>query len=204
MDDQSFIRLDARIKLLEEENRRMRGILASSRTSAIYSIEAKNASAGAVASFDFQNIPATFSKLVIDLYVRGDTGLTYHQPYIRFNNDAGANYDYLYVDLRVPGNVNTIDAFGQTQIIAGYMSAANAPASTFDCMRLEIYGYALTVGHKSCMGQNTFKGNNLTQNTYVTGFSGWWRSTSAINRVTVLPHAGNYAQYSIARLYGIT
>ena len=83
------------------------------------------------------------------------------------------------------------------------VSAAAGPASAFDTAIIEIAGYANANAHKAVNGRNSTKVSALTGNLYAALSSGWYRSTNAINRITLTPAAGNFAQYSSARLYGV-
>ena len=166
-------------------------------------IEGKNANAGAVASFDFQSIPTTYSKLVIDLYARGDTAATSVATKIAFNADASAIYDSLNWSVHHSASLASSEYLAQTVGYPGSICAASAPASAFDLMRIEIPGYAITNGHKVWSSEASAKTGITTGLIYDVHSKGWYRSANAIARVTLTPNAGNFAQYSTARLYGV-
>ena len=162
-----------------------------------------DAIAGAVASFDFQNIPATFSKLVIDLYARGDKAATSADINIGFNNDGSAIYDSIRQHVRHSASLTTWETLEAGYVPIAVMAAASAPASAFDQIRIEIANYANTNGHKTAISEYGIKLNTTTTNIILGSGRAWYRSTNAINRITLTPLAGNFAQYSTARLYGV-
>jgi hypothetical protein len=191
--------LSSRLKSIERELERAR----PKSTSALTLIDLKAASAGAVASFDFQNIPGTYSKLILDLYARGDTAATSVGVNLTFNNDGSSIYDYVQDSVGHSAVLATAEGLSGTSIRIGSIAAASAPASAFDGFRVEVPGYAITNGHKVLTSVGTTKKAATTGNILIIQASGWYRSTNAISRITFTPSAGNFAQYSTARLYGV-
>ena len=166
-------------------------------------IETQTAGAGGLATFDFTGIPATFAKLVIDLYARGDTAAVNVGLNLTINNDGGANYDYFFTNAPISATWTSGEGVAATSIRAVYIAAANAPAGTFDLANIEIPQYANASGQKVMSSEYTHKDNTTTGNLYRGVAAGWWRAKTAISRVTLTPSAGNFAQYSTARLYGV-
>ena len=162
-----------------------------------------DANAGAVASFDFTAIPATYSKLILDLYARGDTAATNVAVNMICNNDGSALYDRITSNIHHSGVLATGETLAGTNIQIATIAAAAAPASAFDLMKLEIPGYGNTNVHKVLQAQFGLKLAATTTNLYVSNVIAWYRSTNAISRLTLTPAAGNFAQYSTARLYGV-
>lgn len=198
--DHDVVALLARIAALEQASKRQATFPGSS----LDLIEGKNANAGAVASFDFQIIPAVYFKLVIDLYARGDTAATSFNLHTTVNNDGSALYDSELAAINgaapaLGGNQQLAQAYWLVSV----MAAANAPAGAFDSVCLELPAYANTNGQKVGTMSGTRKLANSTGNLYTHVGSFWYRSTNAISRITLTPSAGNFAQYSTARLYGV-
>lgn len=157
----------------------------------------------AAASFDFTSIPAHWSHLMVVLYGRGDTAATSTSLYVRFNNDSGSNYDALGVNVKHSGVVSSGETVAGSQILASAIAAANAPASAFDCAVMFIPHYAGTTGHKCVTSYGSLKLAASTGNLFQQLGPGWWRSTAAINRVTVLSSAGNFVADSRCSIYGM-
>lgn len=161
------------------------------------------AGAGGLASFDFPSIPDGFSKLILDLYARGDTNAAYVVLKLKCNNDGGANY---YAQESGQYNLTTVSGMqtvGGTDMSAGYVAALTAPASVFDGWVFEFVDYANTGGYKPIVGRGTLRTSNAATGIQEHRLSGWYQSTNAINQITLTCNAGNFAQYSKARLYGV-
>jgi len=163
----------------------------------------RDAGAGGVANFDFQNIPAAYSKLIIDLYGRGDTAAGVVRIDVNFNADGGANYDYIFTYSRAVSTLITFEAFAQISGFSTYIAAATSAASVFDAARLEIPAYANAQAQKVCLTHGAYQSSRVGSSMGVSTGSTWWRSTAAVNQITLTPAAGNFAQYSTCRLYGV-
>ena len=168
-----------------------------------YLLDTKTAPGGSVASFDFQSIPATFNKLIIDIDARGTNASTSITMRLTFNNDGSSLYDGIMHKVRHSSTHTTAEQLAAAYVSVGEIAANTAPASAFDYCHIEILNYASTSVHKTLRGENTSKLNTTTGNLFVQQFAGWYRSTNAINRITIVPSAGSFAQYSTARLYGV-
>lgn len=164
-------------------------------------IETKTLS-GAAASFDFTSIPAVYKDLQLRIHGRSSHSSDHQALQWRFNGDAGSNYDYLiwYV---TGGGLTASDSFGSTAALCGIVAAANADANLFSTVIVDIQSYAQTTSNKLMQGRTAHKigtGANELQNY---NNSAAWRSTAAINQVTITPSNGNFITGSSASLYGI-
>ena len=162
-----------------------------------------DAGAGGVASFDFQSIPATYFKLILDLYLRGDTAATSVTVGVVCNNDGAAIYDSVRYNIRLTTGLTISEQLAAGNFIAGSVAAANSTASVFDAARLEIPGYANANAFKVLLAEFSVKTAATTTNQIRGSSAGWYKSTNALSRLTITPTAGNWAQYSTARLYGV-
>jgi hypothetical protein len=162
---------------------------------------ADSTAGGAVASFDFSSITATFSHLLILTYLRGDTAAAAVDVLIRFNNDSAANYDWLQNDL-IPASNTPSSGAAATSARCGRCPANTATASEFATGRIDIAHYTGTTGHKIALGQSVGRetAGNLALRT--TG-AAWFAASAAINRVTILPGAGNFVLGSRVTIYGL-
>lgn len=146
----------------------------------------------------FTSIPATYTSLLVLFQCRTDQVTSFSATSLRFNNDSGANYDY--------GEI----AQSGTTLVTGQVAAANAsvfavcpgtgvgvgiPASG----SLWVPNYAGTTFDKVFTAQNYFP-NGTDGRCYT--INGIWKSTSAINRVDLIPSGTNFLTGTFFALYG--
>lgn len=157
---------------------------------------------GNVASFDFTNIPATFSHLELRIFGRGTTsfsaGLT---SYLRFNDDATANYSHhnLFGNgtsafSSAGSSTNNMDA---SQVFAD----SSASANIYGVVITSILDYRNTAKSKTIRTIGGWDGNSISGR--VTLASGAWQNTGAITKISCLID-GSFVAGSRADLYGIT
>lgn len=162
-----------------------------------------NSTLGAdTANIDFQSIPSHYAHLLVVAYLRGDTAAVTTGCYVRFNNDSGTNYDIQYVQ----GNAATASAgelFASTVAQVGSIPANSGGANLFSATTFEIPHYANSSNNKAMSGTAAFKYGTATTNLTINVWANFWRSNSAINRITILPQAGNFRSGSRATLYGL-
>ena len=160
---------------------------------------------GTAATVVFSSITASWACLWVVVYARLDAAITGGTTYVRMNGDTGSNYDN--ENLRGEGN-NTIlasEQFGQIAGWVGSMPGASAPANSFGMLSVFFPNYANTTPHKSALAYSGIKRGTTTGllRTSVGGVR--WRSTSAINSITVLSGGadGNFVAGSRFMLFGI-
>jgi hypothetical protein len=163
------------------------------------SIETVTVGSGGAANIEFTSIASGYSHLQVRGIARGTTADTLVLVRIQFNNDTGNNY--ARHNLTGDGSSAT-SAADFTQPVGGIanISAANASASIFGTVVLDILDYANTNKYKT---MRSLAGNDRNGSGTVGLFSSLWMSTSAISSVKIFPAAGNFAQYSSFALYGI-
>lgn len=157
---------------------------------------------GAAATIDFQNIPQTFENLVLEVMGRGDNASGFIRAKLTINNDTGNNYD----SQDVFGNVTTA---GAAQGVAGayvdylLLAAASATANASGSFIVRIPSYARTTFRKMVHGKTVSPivadGSGVVD---VLEVGAQWRSTAAINRLTLTASAGNFIAGTVASLYG--
>lgn len=145
----------------------------------------------ATANFDFTSIPQTFKHLAFLIDCIGDAGAVAIS--IRFNGDSGANYDYS----RDGGA-----ASAQTVINATDMSPNNALNADRTSALLILPNYAVAEAGHSILSLHTWATAASMQSNGTGG--GSWKTSAAINRVTLFPNAGNFATNSRCSLYGVS
>jgi len=155
-------------------------------------------------TFDFTSIPATYNDLRIVVIARSNRASASDQAKVTFNNDTtGGNYNTGWFS-GVPAAASSgIDSTTGSMNVAVWPGAAST-ANEFGHGCFYIPGYANTNRHKQmwllgCLGFTSSGNMNLQPAV------GWWLSTAAINRVTIVPNTGPlWVQFSEARLYGTT
>jgi hypothetical protein len=171
-------------------------------SSALAVIENQTLAADA-ASFDFQAIPQTYRHLRIIFMGRGANASLQVEVAMRFNADAGANYD----NEAQWGDSNANTAAGSvaaTYLRAGTIPAANATASRAGGGEILIPSYAGATFHKRYKSIYGHTEGTAATDQETGHASGGWRSTSAITRVQLLPSVGNWLAGSQATLYGVS
>jgi hypothetical protein len=171
-------------------------------SSAVFQLGEVVVGAGGAASIAFSSISSSYRNLRLVLSVRGDTAALTTGVSLRFNGDTGANYDGQVGSLYGGGSLNTFDTIAGTSMPVGLTVAGTAPANTFSPFELLLHDYANTTTHKGVRSHAGYKQANSTSSTVTSMGTGTWRSTSAINAITLLPTAGNFAQYTVATLWG--
>jgi len=148
-------------------------------------------------SIDFPSIPADYEDLVLVLQGRGTAPATEFRPLIRFNNDSGANYDYSRWNRW--GNVTLAS---QTSAEISSLPGANASANKASDFTLEIINYKRTTFFKSAHATSSFSQDAAAAGQSPTAAAISWRSTAAINKITLLPSSGAFAVGTVISLYG--
>lgn len=169
-----------------------------------YKIQAAPVGVGGAGAIDFQTIPQTFAHLLLDIDARGDAAATNVGMSIRLNNDSNPNYSSVNSDVNNTGLASN-ESLGATAMIAmGLMPAATAPANGFASIVIEVLNYAGATHHKHVLGRSSARLNAIAGTLYWRFAGGvWFAAPAAINRLTLIPAAGNFANGSLATLYGL-
>ncbi len=157
-------------------------------------IASSTVGAGGAASIDFTSIPSTYTDLVVKVSARS-TGSTNDYFAISFNGST-ANFTERYII----GNGSTATSGNDTGGAYGRMNRSTTTASTFGTTDYYVPQYAGST-NKS-ISVDTVSENNATL-AYADFIAGLWSNTAAINRVTLTPAAGNFAEFSTAYIYGV-
>lgn len=158
----------------------------------------------AAATIDVTGIVAVYAHLMIEVYGRGDTAATATNLTMRFNNDSAANYDYQLTV--VAGAVTSpAEVFGATSLYCGAIPANTAGANLLSQNRIEIAHYAGATNNKTALVQFGYKIGTTAaaSNVNVGAVGGFWRSSAAINRITLLPAAGNFVAGTRVTIYAM-
>lgn len=145
---------------------------------------------GTPASYTFSSIPSTYTDLVlIGSAARGITGSGSADYNVTFNGDTGSNYS---VTLLYESPASTRSSNRANLNWMGAVGDGNNLPSI-----LHFMNYANTTTYKTALGRWGSASDGI-----VRASVGLWRSTSAINSITITPPNG-IANGSTFTLYGI-
>jgi hypothetical protein len=138
-------------------------------------------------SIDLSSIPSTYTDLVVVL--RGKSSGSTNNIRLRFNGDTASNYS----NLRFLAYSGTADSNAQTNMTsAGIGDWGSIEGAAI----INIFSYANTTTWKNYASRSV-------EPDYTSMYSGQWRSTSAINQITILYPSGSLATGTTATIYGI-
>jgi hypothetical protein len=147
--------------------------------------------AGGLSSVDFLNIPQGYINLLLEASVRTNGASGNDQLVVRFNNDTANNYGFQLIRGSGTGAPTTTENLAINLIYLGQPAGAPAPAGAFDVSRMDILDYANPAKHKAAMTQFTTRGADTSGNYQAAIASGFWRSLTPINRITVATNSAN-------------
>ena len=154
-------------------------------------IQSVTVGSGGASSIDFTSIPSTYTDLQLSFSLRSAADTL--DAIFTFNGSSGS-------DKVLTGNGSSASSFADASTVYSLSVRSSFTASTFGSGQIYIPNYAGS-NYKS-ISQDVVTENNATASyQYLT--AALFSSTSAINRITVAPTSGNFAQYSTAYLYGI-
>lgn len=156
------------------------------------------------ASIDFSFIPATYKHLRLVLSLRTNVAATTDNWLLRMNNDSGANYDWSYWVIYHNAQFATAEGLAGTYANMGNSPGNTATASMFSQHVIEIVDYLSTSKNKHANVQTTFQFGTTTGLIRAQAGGATWKSTAAINRLTILPLTGTqFVTNCRASLYGV-
>lgn len=138
----------------------------------------------------FSSIPQTYTDLILVSYQQSSSGgstLNY-----RYNGDTGTNYS----TTMIVGNGSTAASYRTTNATFGEIGYHNG-ANTRVVNIFQVMNYANTITNKTSIARDS------DPNSTVNAYSSLWRSTAAINSVTLILNAGNFGINDTFTLYGI-
>lgn len=155
------------------------------------------------ATIDLTAIPGTYKHLLLVMSLRGNNASVSVNTSLRFNNDSAANYDYNRLVLGDGAvNVTTDQFFATTELLIADSVGDSARALRFTPHAIRVVDYAQTSREKAVEGSGGFAAAAALSWTQSAG--GAWRSTAAINQITIIPGAGSWKAGSRVSLYGVS
>lgn len=146
----------------------------------------------AVSSYTFSSIPSTYTDLV--LIITGAITTNNNTYRIQFNGDTASNYSYTSL-VATSGGAGT--SRGSNTAFIPFFLFNGAPNTSISANIVSINNYSNASTYKTALVRANY-GNGE-----VTSVAGLWRSTSAINSITILTSAGNLDTNSQLTIYGI-
>lgn len=153
----------------------------------------------AASSFDISSIAADYAYLKLIYYLR-QSSTTVDCPMV-FNNDTGANYNFLKVVI-ASGGVTPTDYISNNNILFAN-AVSTDDANFFSSGEVTIQNYAKTVGYKNLQIFSSRPISNSAGLQRLYNYHGIWKSTAAINRITITAGAGNFIAGSRITLVGV-
>jgi hypothetical protein len=156
------------------------------------------------ATFDFQNIPSTYTHLQIRMTGRSNNSSNSYNFYYYFNADTTPGN---YAEHSLYGNgTSVVSNSGTSQniihIVAAFPASA-ALSNTFGSMIMDILDYTSSK-NKTTRALFGWDDNNTSTTYQRSGLaSGVWLSSAAINRITIAGDNG-FAVGTRVDIYGIT
>jgi len=156
------------------------------------SIATVTVGAGGASTLTFSSIPSTYTHLQVRSLAKNSTTTN---VWMRINSDTGANYATHYLN----GDGSSASASNYINqgegIFYGYNTGLQSSAAVLDLL-----DYANTNKFKTTRSLTGFDANGSGQ-LYL--WSGLWRSTAAVNSLTIYSGGGTFTEYSSFALYGI-
>lgn len=156
-------------------------------------IQTVTVGAGGTAAMVFDNVPQTFTDLLLVYSLRGNASAV-NQEFPLYFNGNGANYSFR----RLFGTGSVAQSDNAASAVGMQASAANATANTFSNGQVYIPNY--TGSTNKPYSVDVVTENNATP-TIQTIIAGLWSNTAAITNVSI--QGSTIQQYSTASLYGI-
>lgn len=155
------------------------------------------------ASVTFSDIPQGFRALALSLQLRYSSATEVDYIRLRFNADAGNNYDCQ----ELLANGATLAGLGQralTSAFFGVMEGASARASNWSPTLCFIFDYSRPAAETWMLALSAAFGNVSADTDLFSAFeANRWRSTVAVTSITLLPNSGNLVAGSRLTLYGV-
>jgi hypothetical protein len=154
------------------------------------------------ATIDISSISSAYAHLRLVIQGRGDTVANNVGLFLRLNNDSGAS-QYTYAWLLGSGvTASTVDNASSTQMQVGNLAAASASATLSGSAEILIPNYTNTTFIKRVQSQFSAQWGSGAGSWQAGTVGGYWANTAAVNRITLIPGAGNFVAGTRVTLYG--
>jgi hypothetical protein len=161
------------------------------------SIATTTVGAGGVSSVTFSSIPSTYQHLQLRMLVRNTS--TSNGYNARFNSDTGSNYVRHYL-IGTGSSAVAAANFPATSMVLSDAAVSTSGTGVFGVSVCDVLDYQNANKNKVIRTLGGFDNNGGGG---IILLSGLWLNTAAVNRIDLIPDAGNFAEYSSFALYGI-
>lgn len=164
-----------------------------------FALATSTVGAGGTNGFTFNNIPQTYTDLVIQLSVRSSSASGLSDCFIYVNGVTGSAYDQVrFYSLGSTSASDNQSAISSVNMINSIPNATNQ-ANQFSTATIYIPNY--TSGNSKSISANIGSALNTSTN-YMGMADGIYTQATAISRIDI-DGTDNFVQYSTAVLYGI-
>jgi hypothetical protein len=161
---------------------------------------------GSAASISFTGIDDSYRDLMLPCQARSDQATEYDNAAMRFNNDSGNNYDWVYKGAHAGNVFAASGGAGVNLIRIAQIEAANSRANVFTPFVIWIQGYRFTDRETLAYSSNSgrFGDRSGLVDLFIRDHRGAWRSQNAVTRIDLFPTTGpNFVSGSRFTLYGL-
>jgi hypothetical protein len=144
------------------------------------------------------SIPATYTDLV--LVFQYASQLNDYNAFMRFNSDTGSNYSRTYA-VGAPSGATSARNSNVTKLDFTPQVGAGTSLNTPGLIIANVFNYSNTTTYKTVTVRDNATKNDGAQQTMIV--TGTWRSTAAINSVTVGTSSGYLVSGTSVTIYGI-
>jgi hypothetical protein len=150
---------------------------------------------GGATTIDFNNIPQTYTDLIVNYSTRANANTNYLT--LKFNGSSSG-----YSDKAIYGDGSTAGGTGNTggAYTYGMNNNSTYTASSFASGSFYISNYASS--NSKVVSNDSVQETNATQ-AYAWLQASLWANSAPINSITLTSLSGSFVQYSTATLYGI-
>ena len=159
---------------------------------------------GDPANIDFQSIPSVYAHLMFVCVTRDNyVGVADHLA-MRFNNDSAGNYDYIE-NRGIATTPSSGEGYAETMGRIAINTGGGGGANMLSVCQIDVPHYANTANHKEAHSMYGMQYGTPTLQTWSGQQGIYWRSTSAINRVTFITNLGTAFKAGQTRItmYGL-
>jgi len=157
-----------------------------------YTPIATNTLASNTGTVTFSSIPSTYTDVVLVMNIKGTVDSI---PYIRLNSDTGTNYSYTNIE----GNgTSATSGRSSSQSFMFITNSSQYTSNNFSFNNISHFmNYSNTSVNKTVLSRT----NAAASATEI--YAGLWRSTSAIDTISISAYDGSLAIGSTFTIYGI-
>ena len=160
----------------------------------------------AAASVTFATIPGIYRSLVLKVQARSSRAAEADTVFLRFNGDAGNNYDWASKFSQGGAGLFETPSRAQAQMYIAQIEGANSRANNFTAATIWLDGYAQADREKWAYAPTSGRFGNVSANNdlFIIDYRARWRNTNAITTILIDQVIGpNFVAGSIFTLYGI-